>query len=362
MVTMDYANVVGSLDFHDLVAKRGLKGLGCHITGSLYLQRAELSAPKEDELANRAALDLYRAQVGDIYGQHSKFYGGIYATGATVTRSFRLFGGSAWSRQALGLKQGVDAGTGVDLRGIEVGSSLALCGRDGTQALVVEGDLRLANASCGLLRVTFEQLTSSTDMEGLTYSDLRPITGMEFLQALDGRTPAPRRAYAELASFAEVNGMVDLQRKAMEQQQRRMLERRVQGGTGHVVKDLVHPSTRFRHWLYGITVGYGYKPGLALLWLVGCLVLATVVVWAMGAYIHNADGSQVLTSWPQAAAFTIDLISPFPASGYADQWTINPSSFGSWLAFYSVSALRVLAWVFGILGIGAVSGVIRSRS
>lgn len=350
LLAINYARVEGRVACAGLVAHRGLFALGCHITGSLTLQRAVLSAPPEAERMNRAALDAYRAVIGDLYANGAVLKGGFYALGATFDRNVRLSGAQVWPRAALGWEQGPDAGDGVDLTGATVGSSIYLWSTAKGPLVLNGGTVRLRNVSCRNLRAQAEQLGVETDLEGLTYSNISPVTGAQMLAALDAQTPSPRKGYAQLASHAELIGDPGLKKAAMVHQQRRVgIDRR-----------WTSPS-RLRHSMYGLLAGYGYAPGRALGWLLACLALATALIKSQGTYIHADDGVASLQSWPAALAYTLDQIMPFASSGYSDLWSYVPVGGGAWLWYYVFIMLKFASWALAALALAAVTGLIRAK-
>ena len=349
MVTLNYAVINGGVQCSGLEARRGLFALGCEITGALTLQGAELSAPVEDERQNRAALDLYRAKVGDFYGGRIRLLGGLYAIGATFGRNVRLPGAEIWSRAELGLRQGPDSGDGLDLAAAHIDSTLYLFTSTSGPLVMHGGTIRLTNATCRNFRVSREQLVPGMQLEGFEYRVAGPVTEAELLDGLDAQEPAPRRAYAQLAILAASRGNSSIKKRAMLHQQHRLLTATPSWS-----------SARLRHHLFGWLAGYGYAPGRALIWLIGCLVASTAVVRGMSRWIRLPSG-ETLTSWAQAAAFTVDQIAPFSASGYADQWTIAPHGAFAWAMLYSFDALKLAAWALAALALAAVTGLVRAE-
>jgi len=349
-LALNYARVEGRVACAGLVARRGLFALGCHITGSLTLQLAVLSAPSEPERRNRAALDLYRGVIGDLYANGAILEGGFYALGATFERNVRLAGAQVWPRAALGWEQGTDVGNGVDLTGATVGSSIYLWTTAKGPLKVHGGTIRLRNASCRILRAQAHQLGTDADLEGFTYSDIGPLTGAEMLAALDKQSPLPRKGYAQLASHAELIGDPGLRRAAMVHQQKRL------GAQWRW-----RSPSRIRHELYGFLTAYGYAPGRALGWLVGCVALASILVRSQGAYLRSSNGAASLESWPAAIAYTLDQIMPFASSGYSDLWSYVPTNEVAWIWYYAFTLLKFAAWALAALALAAVTGLIRGK-
>ncbi len=56
-------------------ANRGLRGLGMVVTGSLSARKSVLTAPPDSP--GRAALDIFRSSVGDLFLNGARLTGGV---------------------------------------------------------------------------------------------------------------------------------------------------------------------------------------------------------------------------------------------------------------------------------------------
>ena len=318
-----YARIEGGVLCDGMTAQRGLRGLAASISGGLTLTRATLMAPPEDESKNRAALDLYRASLGDLYASDCQLRGGLYGIGLSVTRSVRLAGTDVWSRSSLGLKQGVDAGDGVDLASAVAGGTFYLW-TDHYAAVRLHGSsLSLANASCKQLRIAPEQLVEqAVNLEGCSYSRLGPALGEDVLRMLDRRTPFPQKGYTRLAEYASDIGAEELRRRALIHQQRRVTKS---------YSLLSWAGTRRR--LLSASVSYGYAPVRAVGWLLTCFIAASLVAFFRGDFIRPSVVGRAEPSAAESIAIATDKLLPVLSLGTQDAWqlplTAGSNGFGS---------------------------------
>jgi hypothetical protein len=343
-----YLDLQGRLTAARLMAKRGIRGLGASITGGLALQDAELTAPVEAESRNLAALDLYRASIGDLFLNRATLYGGLYAIGTTVARNVRLQGAKVWSRAELGLDAGIDAGRGVDLGGVHVLGSIYLCSIDGSHPLELHGAVSLGGSESRNFWVTRDQLRSiPINLNGYIYKRLGPATGEDVLKALASTDPSPDQAYTQLAEFASLSGAAQLRRRVLIAQQRRIAR--------------AHPRFSvegMRRRAFGLFVGYGYAPGLAVYWLLVDLA-ATVVLLRSGGFAHGADDAHVSPSWSQAFILAVDHLLPFAGLDARSEWVLLPEGVWAWMGFIAFVLLKLAAWILTALAAASATGLVR---
>jgi len=351
MLSLAYAEINGPFIGSGLIAKRGIYALRAHITGGVALQGADLSAPREDAMKNRAALDMYHADIGDLYLNRATLRGGFSAVGMSVGRNVRLQGANICSRSRIGLKQGADAGEGIDLAGSSIGSSLYLTGTAG-DVKMNSGTIRLTNASCRNFRVTDGELADlHLAIDGFTYVTLSPATGEHLLEMLDRQDKIPLAGYRSLKAYAESIGAVSLQRTAAVHLQQRI----TRSGPGWWT-----PTGAWRR-LLGWSVGFGYKPGRALLWLIACIGVESFILRWAGSFVKPKDGLVAVHAWPQATALAVDSLVPFTSLDYQSNFNLLPWGPGQWWFFTVFTFVRLVAWILAALGIAAVTGVIRQE-
>ncbi|MGW2648702.1 hypothetical protein ACWC2T_28150 [Streptomyces sp. NPDC001393] len=191
-------------------------------------------------------------------------------------------------------------------------------------------DLRRARTA------TFEDDAASwparLHLDGFVYDDLMPLptagTRLQWL-ARDVYQPQP---YEQLAKCYRAVGRDGESRRVLLAQQRR---RREAAGMPAKIWGL----------LQDVTVGYGYRPWLAGLWLLGLLAAGSV-------YFASHRPAPLGTGGPHfnAVAYTLDLLVPVVNLGQSGAW--NPSGSSQVLAY----ALIISGWT---LATTLVAGVTR---
>jgi hypothetical protein len=168
-------------------------------------------------------------------------------------------------------------------------------------------------------------------LNGLRYDGLEPaLSAVERLAWLasdaDGYQPQP---YEQLAAhFRRIGHDEDARRVLLAKQRRRRTRLRPMGKAWGYIQD----------WL----MGYGYRPWLAIVWLVGLLAAGT---WFFSVRPPTGDGEF------SPFAYTLDLLLPVISLGQEGAWT--PRGVGALVAY----ALIVAGW---ILATAAAAGVTRA--
>ena len=383
---------------------------GAHIGGSFYCDEAQLrnnSGP---------ALDAYSLQVGQ--GMH--LFGGFTATASSSFCTINLTGAHIGARllcdgaslhndsgPALVAYGGLQVGQGVLLRrgftatgnggdgtihliGAHIGGNFDCTGadlrNDSGPALITEGtqvgqDMHLtggftatgggAGAAVDLTgtQVSGTLVFDPADPEDaadphrrlavdrLTYTGVpQPIPARDWLDLLRNATSGyAAQPYQQLAAGYRALGDERQARKIL------MAQR------DH---ELVVPGTRWTERLWGKitkhTLGYGYQPWRALLFLAGVVVVSCVLAWSLGA--HGALAQTTRTATPgrsctvvQQVSVGLDLNLPVGTSlARADcDLTTDPASVtAAWLTAAGW-VLRLLAWVFAALFIAGFTSAVR---
>ena len=91
------------------------------------------------------------------------------------------------------------------------------------------------------------------------------------------------------------------------------------------------------NWLQDVTVGYGYRPQRAALWLLALLVAGTAVftVW-QPAPVNPGQPPQL---YP--VVYTLDLL--LPIIDFGQESAYRPTGAGQWVAFLVIAAGWTLA-------------------
>jgi hypothetical protein len=370
------ATILGQLDLSDVVAKRPLRLLDCVATLPVVLERAQfahldltgLVAPsvRSSGLTVDHDLRLSGARLtGDGFvfegrrmriGGSAYFDDGFHASGALLLNSSRITevlmcsGARIESTlhlvdvqvgDAIFLSHGFHAkGDGqhaaVRMRGARVDGQLIL--REGRVASL---DVRHVRVGKDLL-MPFEDIEGPVQLEGLTYEGLpRDATVDEWISLLATRTSYySSQPWTQLAAAHQSAGNErDVRRIRVAAQ--RDLRRRGQlsrwGRIWHVVR--------------GVTVGHGYRPALALVWLAGVLAVSVGVVLASGA---------VRCSTVEQVGYALNVATPLVKVDA--RCTVDPASGSGRFVLASTWLLQIMAWAFATLFVAGFTGLVRRNA
>jgi hypothetical protein len=195
-----------------------------------------------------------------------------------------------------------------------------------TPATAIRELVDLGHAQIGILHDDPQLWPEQLNLSGLTYSVLVPrLRAQDRLRWLardpDRHEPQP---YEQLAATYAASGQPAEARSVLYWRERRR-------------RDTKTPLGRAWSLLQDITVGYGYRPGRALLWLV--LLLTT------GSIIYSVAPPAALQ--PQAAPhfnsviYTLNLLIPVVDFGQRDAF--NPAGGEQWLSYLLVASGWLLA-------------------
>jgi len=231
---------------------------------------------------------------------------------------------------------GGGAGVAVDLTGAQVGGTLAVAQAGLNHA--VDPHRRLA-------------------VDGLTYAGVpHQISAQDWLDLLrNGTLGYAAQPYQQLAAGYRALGNERQARKIL------MAQRD---------DELARANTRWPERWWGkitkVTLGYGYQPWRALLFLAGVVVLSCVLAVFLGAYGALAQTSKTATpghscTVVQQVSVGLDLNLPVGTSvarASCDLTKDSASTTGAWLTAAGW-VLRVLAWVFAALFIAGFTSAVR---
>ncbi|NEB74268.1 oxidoreductase [Streptomyces sp. SID14478] len=340
---------------------------GARISGEFDLEGAHLSNP------GRTVLDAYHVQVTEDFTFHPGFSaeGEVVLSGATVGAAIgfcgarlRNPGGLALEAVDVTVSRNFDLGVGlsvqggIKLDGTRIGTRLsfhdATIARPGGTALSMrliqarESDLRTRTPVEGLVDAGNAQLGSLYDtaatwparlrLTDTTYDALAdPLTATERLAWIqrggEGYTPQP---YEQLAAAYRRLGHEDEARTVLLAKQR---HHRAQ----------LPPAARIWGFVQDATVGYGYRPARAALWI--------TVLLAIGALFFSTHPPTPLEkdkAPPFSAVFyALDLL--LPVIGFGQKAAFAPHGAGQWLAY----TLTATGW---ILATTVTAGVSRALS
>ncbi len=328
---------------------------GVHIGGSLDCTGAQLRNDSGPALhADRLQVDqsvLLRDGFtavgsggdGAVYLAGARIGGHLDCTGAALRNDSgpALYAGGLQAGQGMSLTGGFTATGGgadvaVDLTGAQVGGTLAF------------DPARLEHAADPHRRLA---------VDGLTYAGVpQQISARDWLDLLRDGTPGyAAQPYQQLAAGYRALGDERQAREILMAQRDHELAR----------ADTRWPE-RLWGWITKVTLGYGYQPWHALLFLAAVVAAFSVLAVVLGS--HGALAQTDKTATPgrsctvvQQVSVGLDLNLPVGTSlARADcDLTMDPASAtAAWLAAVGW-VLRLLAWVFAALFIAGFTSAVR---
>ncbi|MDX3281428.1 pentapeptide repeat-containing protein [Streptomyces scabiei] len=339
---------------------------GAQISGTLFMERAELTAPDDEP-----ALRLNQAEIGEeLCGPGLRAHGEVRLGGAHVAGRVDLGrarlhrpDGTALAAETLSTESDVvlrraDVRGRVELRGARVGGQLDLAyarlSSPGAVALrvsssviselwlrdgpAVEGVLNMRRAQIEVLVLEPDMLPEQVLLNSLTYTSLMPHEPAERRLPMlerDGEAYLPY-SYEQLTAAYRRIGDEDAARRVQLAKQRR------------------HRATlRWygRLWGYAqdVTVGYGFRPLRAAVWLLSLMAVGSV------AYAVHPPGPLKADEAPlfNPVFYTLDLL--LPIIDFGQERAFAPEGPGQWLSYLLV----ITGW---ILATTVVTGVTRAVS
>ncbi|MDF6060424.1 oxidoreductase [Streptomyces sp. NPDC049952] len=340
---------------------------GATISGEFDLESASLSNPGGN------ALDAYHVHVTEDFTFHPGFSaeGRIILSGATVAAAIGFCGARLNNASDIALEAvdvnvarnfdlglGLSVNGGIKLDGSRVGTQLSFRNstltNPGGTALSLrltqarETDLRTRQPIDGTVDASHAQLGTLYDapatwpadlrLTGTTYDALAsPLTATERLgwlrRSTNGYLPQP---FEQLAADYRRLGHEDEARTVLLAKQRHR-------------RSTLPLHLRVWGYLQDATVGYGYRPLRAGLWLMALLACGALFFGA-----HPPAPLEAAKAPPFSAVFyTLDLLIPITAFG--QETSFAPRGSGQWLAY----ALTAAGW---ILATTAATGISRAIS
>jgi hypothetical protein len=190
----------------------------------------------------------------------------------------------------------------------------------------IQGTVDLSHARIGVLVDDPARWPAALDLSGLTYQALEPqLPARDRLRWLarhsDGHEPGP---YEQLASHYIAAGQPAQARRVLYARER-------------LRRDRKPPLGRAWSWLQDLTVGYGYQPWRAALWLVLLLAAGSVVFHAAPPPpFQHGD-----TPHFNAVIYTLDLLLPVVDLG--QKHAFNPAGGEQWFSYALIAAGWLLA-------------------
>lgn len=360
------ARVDGGLRLTECRFRGPVQLTGAQISGTLFMERAEFTASD-----GAAALRLNQAEIGEelcapgLRADGEVRLGGAHVAGKVDLRRARLHrpDGIALGAETLATESDVvlrhaDVHGRVELRGARVGGwlelSYARLSNPGGTALrvsssviselwlregpPVEGVLNLRRAQIEVLFVEPDKLPDQVLVNSLAYTSLIPHVPAERRLPMlerDGEGYLPY-SYEQLTAAYRRIGDDDAARRVQLAKQRR------------------HRATLRWHgrlWGYAqdATVGYGFRPLRAAIWLLSLMAVGSVAYTVRAPSPLKADEAPVFNP----VVYTLDLL--LPIIDFGQERAYAPEGWSQWLSY----VLVITGW---ILATTVVTGVTRTVS
>ena len=296
----------------------GVRLIGAHLDGGLYLEAAHLRNPGSvalclDELIAPTVLctDGFAAE-GEVQLRGAQIRSLVSFDGATLRAS-------QFALQCHGLQAG----------------ELRLTPR------AIDGIADLGLAQVGILQDDPDAWPVRLRLDGLTYEHLRAAEDPGDVAArlawlhddAGGYRPQP---YEQLAAFYRRIGQDDDARRVL------LAKQRARSTT-------LRPYARAWGYLLDWTVGYGYRPWLAGIWLLVLLAAGTAVFAAHQPRALNPGHDPHFNP----LIYTLDLLIPIGPFGMRNAFV--PADPGQWLAY----ALIAAGWILATAVVAGIARVLR---
>jgi hypothetical protein len=283
----------------------------------------------------------------------------LEAIGAGEDGALRLNSSQIYRLDCTGATLHTETGPALRAPGLQVTRDMSLSGvtttGSGTGPVV---DLRQAQIG-GSLRIGGIELTHTTNpqarlaIDGLTYTGL-PV-GMdpaEWLHLLrDATATYAAQPYQQLAAGHRAAGHDTQARRVLISQRVDQLRR----------QELLSRPERAWTRLTGLTLGYGYQPWRALLFLLAVTCTAVTMALAAGAHgalAHPSSPASRLCSTVEEIGVGLNVALPLVKTALDDQ--CHPTSSATGQAFNAGSwTLQLLGWAFATLFVAGFTSIIR---
>lgn len=291
---------------HGFTAEGGVRLIGAHLEGGLFLEAAHLSNP------GRVALCLDELLAPTVVCAE-----GFAADGEVLLRGARIRSLVSFDDATLQASP-----SALQCRGLQAGE-LRLTPRK------IDGIADLGLAQLGILRDDPDTWPERLGLDGLAYEHLQspkgPGDAAARLAWLHRDTSAYRpQPYEQLAAFYRRIGHDDDARRVL------LAKQRARSST-------MRPHARAWAFLLDCTVGYGYKPWLAGVWLLVLLAVGTAVFATHQPRAMNPGQGPHFNS----LIYTLDLLIPIGPFGMRNAFI--PTGSNQWLAYALIAAGWILA-------------------
>ncbi|MEV5816056.1 oxidoreductase [Streptomyces mutabilis] len=365
--------------FHRRVTALSL--INAHVSGAVNLSGAEITAPGEWAVSAGGlvaeggvyCVDGFVAH-GEVRLMGAQLPGGLHMRGALLERPGRRGVALALDNavaSTLDFSDGFTANGTVRLRGARISDNLTFEGAvlngppdgpgpslaallmqavdfDFTLARPPSGTVDLRGAQVSYLHDSDHSWPDVVELDGFVYGSIKADEAGERREAVGRRDSVARRVawirrgpgynpqpYEQLASWYRKAGHDDDARRVLLAKQRHR-------------RRTLPPAARGWGYLLDLTVGYGYRPWLAGVWLLALTLLGTL---SFGAHspspVKRGEGVPF-----QPLVYTLDLLIPIGGLGQRTAW-YWPNDGLQWLAYLLIA----FGWV---LTTAVIAGVTRT--
>ncbi|MFF1679948.1 oxidoreductase [Streptomyces sp. NPDC058256] len=320
----------GGVFCRDFTTRGGVRLLGAQLPGGLFMRGARLSSPDGVALA----ADSVTATTLDLSS-------GFTAEGTVRLRGARISDNLSFAGAIL---KGARGGDGPSVLGLQMQAT----DFDFTVAERPSGAVDLRGAQVSFLHDSERSWPDVVELEGFVYGSIETVEARQRPEAVGRRESVARRVdwvrrtpgyspqpYEQLASWYRKVGHDDDARRVLLAKQRHR-------------RRTLSPAGRAWGQVLDATVGYGYRPWLAGVWLLAMILLGTLVFEAHDPTpVKQGEGAPF-----QPLVYTLDLLIPIGGLGQRTNWYWTDSG-PQWLAY----ALIATGWV---LTTAVVAGVSRT--
>ena len=290
--------------------------------------------------------------------------GGFTAIGAGASGALSLAIARLGRLDCTGASLRNDSGPALNANSLQVDQSMLLRGEftatgagDGVAVDLADAQVR------GTLEFDPAQLKHATDpqgrfaVDGLTYAGVpEPISARDWLRLLrNGTRGYAAQPYQQLAAAYRALGDERQAREILMAQRDDQLAR-------------THPRWPEQWWgrVTKVTLGYGYQPWRALLFLTGVVALSCLLTIVLGSHGALAQTSNTATPGHsctvlQQASVGLDLNLPIGKSVARDRCDLAEDSASVTAAWLTAAGwvLQLLAWVFAALFVAGFTSAVR---
>jgi hypothetical protein len=238
----------------------------------------------------------------------------------------------------------------VRIRGARIGGQLVL--REGRATGPIALDVKHVQVG---MEVLFPAgfADGLVDLDGLTYTGVpRDSTLDEWLHLLANRTHQyASQPYHQLAAAHQAAGHERDVRRIRVAQQRDLLRR------GRMTR-----RGRTWHRITGLTIGYGYRPSVALLWLAATLAVAILVIVGVGGPAGLVRGATGPCSVVEQIGVALNAATPLIKPDAQQRCQVTTTTGLGQFVVVTTWILQGFTWAFATLFIAGFTGLVRKTT